>query len=90
DTARYVEMIERTGSAETFRETTNLASEFAFLGLRLNEGIELDKYENLFGTDLRPRMLALVRDGLVVISNNRLSLTRRGMLYSNEVFRSFV
>ncbi|MBK9164516.1 MAG: radical SAM family heme chaperone HemW [Acidobacteria bacterium] len=90
DTANYVELIERSGSAETFRETIDLASESAFLGLRISEGIDLDEYRKLFGIDLRRKMVAFAQDGLVLITDKRLSLTRRGMLYSNEIFQSFV
>lgn len=90
DTARYVEMIERTGSAETFRETTDLASEFAFLGLRLTEGFALRDYENRFGRDISDKVARLVDDGLVMVSKGRVRLTRKGMLFSNEVFSEFV
>ncbi|MBX3265845.1 MAG: radical SAM family heme chaperone HemW [Acidobacteria bacterium] len=86
DTARYVEMIERTGSAETYRETINLASEFAFLGLRMNQGISVSAYVNRFGSVLMESISRLNESGLVEISEGHLRLTRKGMLYSNEVF----
>jgi len=41
DTAKYVAMIERTASAEVVRENIDLASEFVFLGLRMEDGIDL-------------------------------------------------
>lgn len=90
DTARYVEMIERTGSAETYRETIDLASEFAFLGLRLNEGIILGNYESRFGMNISERVAGLLENGLVEMSAGRVRLTRKGMLFSNEVFGEFV
>ena len=90
DTAKYVELIERTGSAETFRETIDLASEYAFLGLRLNEGIVLGDYESRFGIDISKRVAGLLENGLVEMSTDRVRLTRKGMLFSNEVFGEFV
>lgn len=86
DTARYIEMIERTGSAETYRETIDLASESAFLGLRMNQGISVSAYVNRFGSDLIESISRLNESGLVEISEGHLRLTRKGMLYSNEVF----
>lgn len=94
DTARYVEMIETEGTAEVMREEIDLASETAFLGLRLEDGLDLTKYSELFGfnplekysTDLEQFSDA----GLIDISGERLRLTRRGKLNSNEVFALFV
>jgi len=94
DTAKYVEMIETSGTAEVMREEIDLASETAFLGLRLEEGLDLPKYSALFGFDLLEKYstdLGLFSDaGLLDISGERLRLTRRGKLNSNEVFAVFV
>jgi oxygen-independent coproporphyrinogen-3 oxidase len=94
DTAKYVDLIERVGSAEVSREAISAASEFVFLGLRLNEGIALGEYRDLSGVDLIERYDAEIRGlvdaGLLEISHDRLKLTRRGMLFSNEVFAEFV
>lgn len=90
DTAKYVEMIETAGSAETYREQIGLASEAAFLGLRMNRGIDAAEYERKFGIDLVEKTASLAEKGLIETSNGRLRLTRRGMLFSNEVFAEFV
>jgi oxygen-independent coproporphyrinogen-3 oxidase len=94
DTAAYVNLVEKLGSAENFRETTDTASEFAFLGLRMTEGIDLREYERRFGVDLMWRYASdlerLREAGLIEICDDRLRLTRKGMLYSNEVFAVFV
>ncbi|HMQ03234.1 MAG TPA: radical SAM family heme chaperone HemW [Pyrinomonadaceae bacterium] len=90
DTAKYVEMIEQFGSAETFREEINIASEAAFLGLRLNDGIDLHEFRKRFGIDLKATADDLIEKGLVELSGERLRLTRKGMLFSNEVFAEFV
>lgn len=90
NTARYVDMIESTGSAETYREQIDLASETAFLGLRMNRGIDIAEYERQFGIDLAQKTASLAEKGLIEASNGRVRLTRRGMLFSNEVFAEFV
>ena len=90
DTAKYVERVEQFGGAEVLREGIDEASETAFLGLRLNEGIDLDEYESRFGIFLRDRTPGLLENGLVDIDGGRLRLTRKGMLFSNEVFAEFL
>lgn len=94
DTAKYVEMIEAGGAAEVMREGIDAASEFVFLGLRLNNGIELREYRERFGADLietfRPEIDGLVENGLVIADEKTLKLSRKGMLFSNEVFSVFV
>lgn len=94
DTAAYVKSIEISGQAEVSREEIDAASEFAFLGLRLAEGIDLAKYRQRFGVDLVEKYSAdLARakeNGLLEIVEGSLKLTRRGMLFSNEVFGIFV
>lgn len=94
DTARYVSMIDKGGSAEVMREKIDAASEFVFLGLRLNEGVSLLEYAEIFGEELNERygrdIERLVEDGLVELENDTLRLTNRGMLFSNDVFAAFV
>ncbi len=94
DTAKYVEMIEKRGSAEVMREDTDLASEFIFLGLRLENGIDLSGFAMRFSFDLMRKYQAeierLTDAGLVERTENSLRLTRKGKLFSNEVFSVFV
>jgi len=94
DTAKYVSLIESNDSAEVFREETNLASEFIFLGLRLSKGIDLIEYKKRFGINIKEKyaedLQRLEELGLIEFAENRLQLTRKGMVYSNEVFTVFV
>ena len=94
DTAAYVNRIEKYSSAEVDRERIDAASEFIFLGLRLNEGIRLAEYHQRFGEEITEKysseLARLSGLGLVDISAERIALTRRGMLFSNEVFAEFV
>jgi oxygen-independent coproporphyrinogen-3 oxidase len=90
DTAKYVERIETSESAEVMREAIDLVSESAFLGLRMTEGIDPKRH----GIDLAEKygveLDELSTAGLVESSDGNLRLTPKGMLYSNEVFRVFV
>ena len=94
DTAAYVKCIEEFGGAEVMRERIDLASEFVFLGLRMTEGIELADYANRFGEDIKAKHSSdierLEAARLIDLSKGRLRLTKKGMLFSNEVFEVFV
>ena len=94
DTNKYVAMIELNGSVEIMREDIDSASEFAFLGLRLEEGIDLADYRDRFGKELiaskNGQISELDEAGLITILEGRLKLTRKGKLFSNEVFAVFV
>jgi oxygen-independent coproporphyrinogen-3 oxidase len=94
DTAAYVRSMDETGSAEVMNEAIDRASEFAFLGLRMNEGIDLARYARQFGIDLASKYASdlgrLADADLIRIDEGRLRLTGKGMLYSNEVFQTFV
>lgn len=90
DTNAYVRSIESGSGAEVFREPINEASEAAFLGLRLSNGLDLDDMRSRFGNHLLPEVEDLVAAGLLQLEQQNLRLTRRGMLMSNEVFSRFV
>jgi len=94
DTAAYVKRIEETSSAMAGHEAIDAESEFVFLGLRLNQGIDLNEYEHRFERDLSKTHAAeitrLSENGLVELAGGTLKLTRKGMLFSNEVFAEFV
>ncbi|HEY8559445.1 MAG TPA: radical SAM family heme chaperone HemW [Pyrinomonadaceae bacterium] len=94
DTNRYVSLVEAGESPVVFCEEIDLASEFVFLGLRLMRGVDLGFYEKKFGVDLLSKYAAelkrLLSLELIEIAGNRLRLTTKGALYSNEVFAVFV
>ena len=94
DTARYVDFIEKTGCAEIMREDINTASEFVFLGLRMESGIDLIDYNRRFSADLVSSYsndIGRLSDaGLIEMNNGCLRLSQRGKLFSNEVFAVFV
>jgi oxygen-independent coproporphyrinogen-3 oxidase len=94
DTTNYVRQIEESGNAEVTRETIDSASESVFLGLRLDEGVNLEAYARRFKIDLRathgPDLARLQEYGLIEIQNDLIKLTSKGKLFSNEVFAVFV
>jgi len=93
DVLKYVEMIDDDKSP--IIECTDLTeedvrSEAIFLGLRLMRGIDLQNFQSAFESDLGDQyngdLDRLVDAGLIEIDDNRLRLTTRGALLSNEVF----
>jgi oxygen-independent coproporphyrinogen-3 oxidase len=75
--------VDLVGRDEAFEESL-------FLGLRLNEGIDLNNLRNQFGEamlrDVMPALLEVRDAGLLELSSNRIRLTQHGRLVSNEVF----
>ncbi len=73
---------------------TAALEETFFLGLRLNRGVELNEIAARFGEkaidDVGPAIAEAVASGLIVQECDRLRLTPRGRLLSNEVFQAFI
>ncbi|HEX8735485.1 MAG TPA: radical SAM family heme chaperone HemW [Pyrinomonadaceae bacterium] len=97
DTSRYVSLIEnnQTPIAEKNElSAKQLSAEYAFLRLRLTRGLPLGEYENRFGVDLRAKFAGDLRRledlGLIEFDADFLKLTRKGFVFSNEVFAVFV
>ena len=68
--------------------------EAVFLGLRMNEGIEISqlssKYSSHFVVLLQPAVKELVHEGLMTDQNGRWQLTLRGRMISNDVFTNLL
>ena len=94
DTAKYVSLIENNEPAIVFNEEIDLASEFVFLGLRMMRGVNLIEFKNRFGVNLLSKyaedLERLESLGLIYFDEKILRLTKKGALYSNEVFAIFV
>ena len=63
------------------------ADEFLLMGLRLAEGIDLDRYEQLSGRPLSARRIATLQDEALVapVGNSRLRATPAGMIVLDAV-----
>jgi len=75
--------IDRIGREQSFEETL-------FLGLRMNRGIHFDALRTKFGggmlQDVMPALIEVRDVGLLEIEADRVRLTPRGRMISNEVF----
>ena len=94
---KYVEMIESGSSAvveEQQLSRTDMRAEAVFLGMRLMQGVDLRRYRETFGVDLRDEhaddLDRFCKAGLVELDGDLIRLTRTGALLSNEVFAAFV
>lgn len=69
-------------------------AEYMFLGLRLAEGVALPAFEREFGRTVKSVYGSAAPDladlGLIINKGDVLTLTRRGMLLSNQVFARFI
>ena len=97
DVLRYVELIESGASPvvdEQRLSDIDVRSEAVFLGMRLMQGIDVRRYRESFGVDLRDEHAAdldrFCKAGLLEFDGDLLRLTRTGALLSNEVFAAFV
>jgi oxygen-independent coproporphyrinogen-3 oxidase len=73
--------------------TAQALEECFFLGLRLNQGVNLNAIVSQFGpqVDAYDAIISeLIGDGLLVHAQHNLKLTPRGRLLSNEVFERFI
>jgi oxygen-independent coproporphyrinogen-3 oxidase len=65
-----------------------------FLGLRLNDGVNLRHIEAEFGREALNRHIAIVdeltADGLLTVQADQVALTLRGRMLSNDVFARFL
>ena len=63
--------------------------EYIMLALRLSEGVSFERYRKRFGEDIPPKFITAAKkleyEGLVVLSENSVSLTVKGFLVSNSV-----
>lgn len=65
-----------------------------FLGLRKNEGVSLERFEQRYGQSLQQvygnEIEELLRKDLIAIDHHFIKLTRRGRFVGNEVFQYFL
>lgn len=80
--------------AESRLTERDAMAEYMFLGLRLSDGVSLRAFECEFGRSLEsvygPIAADLAGLGLLIQQEGALTLTRRGMLLSNQVFARFL
>lgn len=97
DVLKYVETVESGVSPiaeEQLLSPADVRAEALFLGMRLMRGVDLRRYRESFGVDLREQhgeeLERFCEAGLVEFDGELIRLTRSGALLSNEVFAAFV
>ena len=97
DVLKYVEAIENGQTpvveAQALSET-DVRAEALFLGMRLMRGVDVRRYRESFGVDLREAHAADLdrfrKAGLLEFDGDLIRLTRSGALLSNEGFVAFL
>jgi len=87
--------LDQTGSLETaWLGTAQQLEEAWFLGLRRNAGVAIEAIRTEFGQSALEASMAvvtrLVEDGLLTADKQRVRLTDRGRMISNDVFGEFL
>ena len=94
---RYCARVESHGDLTVESETLDAAGalgETMMLGLRLREGIPLNRIRTRFGLDplthFSAQIAQLSAQGLLIVADESLRLTHRGMLLANTVLDAFL
>jgi oxygen-independent coproporphyrinogen-3 oxidase len=86
--------LQQLRESRTFIDAQAALEESFFLGLRLNRGVSVRELQAQFGDDAidsyRPIIAELLELALLATKADRLCLTPRGRLLSNEVFARFL
>ena len=89
DPTGWLDLVERSGSGEAPRwllRSSELASEYLMMGLRLKEGVSIDRFEALSGKTLSTaRTNDLQAQGLVKLDGRYLKTTENGTLLLNAI-----
>lgn len=90
----YIEQIQKTGSGCKTPElltTSAWSEEYVLMGLRINEGISLDRYKDISGYELsKQRYFPLIEEGLLLQKGRTLIATHQGRLVLNAITESLL
>lgn len=79
---------------EEFLDMDDVLAEAVFLGLRLIEGINFERFAAQYGIDPRKRFKPQIRHltaaGLLICDEQGMRLSERGLMLGNQVFMEFV
>lgn len=71
-----------------------MMEEYMFVGLRLIKGVKISEFKNRFGLSMeeiyREPLSRLEKEGLIVVENDTIRLSRRGIDVSNRVLCEFL
>lgn len=93
----YIEKIknnEQTATLKTKLSPEDIQSEIIFMNLRLNNGLNINEYEEKTGDNFlksyKPQIASLLNDGMLSLKDRKISLTDKARPIANEVFCNFV
>ena len=82
------------GDAESVRtalDPRDQASEYLMMGIRLSEGLDIDRFEKISGSPLPGARIAYLKDlGMIALSGNRLTVTDQGRPVLNAIIRELL
>jgi oxygen-independent coproporphyrinogen-3 oxidase len=94
--ARYMAQVTESNRAVVEREEIDLtkaAGEFMFLGLRMTEGVSLQKFRARFGkppVEFYSRISSWMEGDFLEENHGRLRLTAKGLMLANSIFVEFM
>jgi oxygen-independent coproporphyrinogen-3 oxidase len=95
-TEKYIDYIQSKKNIITGTELLTddeLKSEYIMLGLRLNEGISLKRYQTKFSSDFIKDYAQTIEKfttmGMISVTNNYCSLSKEGIFYCDEIIAQF-
>lgn len=90
---RYIERAKTDDFQPAAIDITDGLADALMLGLRLIEGVCVSELNQRYNTDLfqrYPDLTKHINNGLILYENDRLRLSRKGILLGNIVFQTFV
>lgn len=89
----WLQSVTEKGHGENPREVLSgydQAVEYLMMGLRITEGIDLNRLSSLLGSEFTFKNKYLVDDGFISTENGRLSITDKGRPVLNAVIRELI
>ncbi len=93
NTTKYIRMMEEGQFESHLEEPHSPLHDYLLMGLRLIDGLDLNEIKQRFHVSLLdrfPQLLQHQKDGLIDIQDNRIKLSKTGILLGNVVFSTFV
>ena len=91
--AAWLEAVDR-GDSESVRTALgpqDQASEYLMMGIRLTEGLDIDRFEKIAGHPLPGDQITYLKDlGMIALSDNRLTVTDQGRPILNAIIRELL
>ncbi|GAA6200705.1 radical SAM family heme chaperone HemW [Aquicoccus sp. SU-CL01552] len=89
----WIEAVERdrAESVRTALSPQDQASEYLMMGIRLTEGLDIDRFEKIAGHPLPAGQITYLQDlGMITLSGDRLTVTDQGRPILNAIIRELL